>query len=54
MHQVCLAHVLRDVQYAIDCGEPSFAPGLHRLLCWAIAVSRRRTTLKDSPVAEQP
>lgn len=25
-HQVCLAHVLRDVQYAIDCGDTAFAP----------------------------
>ena len=25
-HQVCLAHVLRDVQYAIDCGDAVFAP----------------------------
>jgi transposase len=51
-HQVCLAHVLRDVQYAIDCGEPRFAPGLRRLLCWAVAISRRRTTLKDSTLAQ--
>ena len=27
-HQVCLAHVLRDVQYAIDCGDAVFAPRL--------------------------
>lgn len=25
-HRVCLAHVLRDVQYAIDCGDTVFAP----------------------------
>lgn len=50
-HQVCLAHVLRDVQYAIDCGELSFAPELRRLLCWAIAVGRRRATLKDTTLA---
>jgi transposase len=37
-HQVCLAHVLRDVQYTIDAGEPHFAPALRRLLCWAVAV----------------
>lgn len=39
-HQVCLAHVLRDVQYAIDAGEPHFAPALRRLLCWAVAGGR--------------
>lgn len=50
--QVCLAHVLRDVQYAIDAGEPCFAPALRRLLCWAIAVGRRRPTLKDSTLAQ--
>lgn len=50
--QVCLAHVLRDVQYVIDVGEPCFAPALRRLLCWAIAVGRRRPTLKDSTLAQ--
>lgn len=47
-HQVCLAHVLRDVQYAIDCGDAAFAPALAKLLAWTIAVGRRRDDLKDS------
>ena len=47
-HQVCLAHVLRDVQYAIDCGDVVFAPALAKLLAWTVAVGRRRDTLKDS------
>lgn len=51
-HQVCLAHVLRDVQYAIDAGEACFAPALRRLLCWAVAVGRRRPTLKDGTLAQ--
>lgn len=51
-HQVCLAHVLRDVQYAIDAGEACFAPALRRLLCWAIAVGRRRLDLKNSTLAQ--
>ena len=51
-HQVCLAHVLRDVQYAIDAGDVCFAPALRRLLCWAIAVGRRRPDLKDSTLAQ--
>ena len=51
-HQVCLAHVLRDVQYAVDAGEPRFAPALRRLLCWAVAVGRRRAALKDSTLAQ--
>jgi transposase len=51
-HQVCLAHVLRDVQYAVDAGEAGFAPALRRLLCWAIAVGRRRPSLRDSTLAQ--
>ena len=47
-HQVCLAHLLRDVQYAIDCGDPIFAPRLRDLLRWAIRIGRRRDTLKDT------
>jgi transposase len=49
--QLCLAHVLRDVQYAVEAGEPRFAPALRRLLGWAIAVGRRRPALKDSTLA---
>lgn len=48
VHQVCLAHVLRDVQYAIDCGDAVFAPRLRDLLRWAIGIGRRRVTLKDA------
>ena len=50
--QLCLAHVLRDVQYAVEAGEPRFAPALRRLLCWAIAGGRRRPALKDSTLAQ--
>lgn len=46
-HQVCLAHVLRDVQYAIDSGDTIFAPKIHDHLRWAIAVGRRRYNLKN-------
>lgn len=48
VHQVCLAHVLRDVQYAIDCGDTVFAPKVRDLLRWAIRVGKRRPDLKDS------
>lgn len=47
-HQVCLAHVLRDVQYAIDCGDSVFAPRIRDHLRWAIRVGKRRESLKDS------
>jgi transposase len=43
---------LRDVQYAVDAGEAGFAPALRRLLCWAIAVGRRRPSLRDSTLAQ--
>ena len=47
-HQVCLAHLIRDVQYAIDSGDAVFAPGLKGLLKRACAVGRRRDALADS------
>lgn len=51
-HQVCLAHVLRDVQYAIDRGDEAFAPKLRELLRWAIRIGRRRDNLKDTTLAQ--
>lgn len=50
--QVCLAHLLRDTQYAIDEGDTVFAPGFKRLLLRAVAIGRRRETLKDSTLAQ--
>ena len=50
-HQVCLAHVLRDVQYAIDCGDTVVAPKIRDLLRWTIRIGKRRPTLKDSTLA---
>jgi transposase len=47
-HQVCLAHLLRDVQYAIDAGDAAFAPGVHALLKNACAIARRRERLSDA------
>src|ERR1700759_1339449 len=47
-HQACLAHLLRDVQYAIDAGDVSFAPGIKKLLKQAIAIGHRRDRLADS------
>lgn len=51
-HQVCLAHVLRDVQYAIDCGDTVFAPKIRDLLRWAIRIGRRRGKLRDTTLAQ--
>lgn len=47
-HQVCLAHLMRDVQYAIDAGDDAFAPGVLDLLAKACAVGRKRETLADA------
>lgn len=51
-HQVCLAHVLRDVQYAIDCGDSVVAPKVRDLLRWTISIGRRRDTLKDTTLEQ--
>ena len=51
-HQVCLAHVLRDVQYAIDCGDSVIAPKIRDLLRWTIRVGRRRDDLQDTTLAQ--
>ena len=46
-HQFCLAHLLRDTQYAIDAGDGIFAPGLLHLLGRACAIGQRRDQLAD-------
>jgi transposase len=50
--QVCLAHQLRDVQYAIDAGDQIFAPSFKRILLRASAIGRRRPDLKDSTLRQ--
>ncbi|MGH7418928.1 MAG: IS66 family transposase, partial [Candidatus Rokuibacteriota bacterium] len=47
-HQVCLAHLLRDAQYAIEAGDDAFAPALQELLRHACAIGRRRPDLADA------
>jgi transposase len=46
--QVCLAHLLRDAQHAIDCGDEGFSAALKRLLLRAIAIGRRRGDPRDT------
>ncbi len=41
-------HVLRDVQYAIDCGDTVVAPKIRDHLRWAIRIGKRGSSLKDS------
>jgi transposase len=50
-HQFCLAHLIRDAQYAIDHGDTIFAPAFKALLKDACAVSRRRSHLADATIA---
>src|SRR3954469_17029481 len=46
--QVCLAHQLRDLGYAIEAGDTVFAPRLKALLLRAVVLARRRHALKAS------
>ena len=50
--QLCLAHLLRDAQYAIDEGDTAFALPFKALLLRAVAIGRRRESLKDSTLAQ--
>jgi transposase len=50
-HQFCLAHLIRDAQYAIDHGDTVFAPDFKALLKDACAVGRRRPDLADTTIA---
>ena len=46
--QICLAHQLRDLQFAIEAGDTLFAPRLKHLLLRAVAYNRRRTRLAQA------
>ena len=50
--QVCLAHLLRDAKYAIECGDTAFSAPFRWLLLRAIAIGRRRETLKDTTLKQ--
>ena len=45
--QICLAHQLRDCQFAIEAGDTIFAPRMKMLLLRAFALSRRRHRLAE-------
>jgi transposase len=49
-HQFCLAHLLRDAQYAIDAGDTVFAPAFKEFLQHACNVGCRRPNLADSTI----
>jgi transposase len=50
--QVCLAHLLRDARYAVECGDTAFSVAFKRLLLRAIAIGRRREALKDATLEQ--
>jgi transposase len=49
-HQVCLAHLIRDAQYAIDAGDTVFAPPFKEFLQRACEIGGRRPDLADSTI----
>ncbi|MEJ0046781.1 MAG: IS66 family transposase [Rhodospirillales bacterium] len=46
--QMCLAHLLRDTQYAIDCGDTVFSQPFKKLLLRAVIIGRRRHSVDDA------
>ena len=50
--QVCLAHLLRDARYAVQCGDTEFSAAFKRLLLRAVAIGRRRPTLQDTTLTQ--
>jgi transposase len=50
--QVCLAHLLRDARYAVECGDVAFSAAFKRLLLRASAIGRRRDALNDTTLKQ--
>jgi transposase len=50
-HQFCLAHLIRDAQYAVDAGDAGFAPGFLALLKRACRLGAIRDRLSDDQLA---
>ena len=50
--QMCLAHLLRDTQWAIDCGDTGFSAQFKLWLLRAMAIGRRRDSLRDSTLVQ--
>ena len=46
--QLCLAHQIRDCQYAIDCGDTIFSSAIQELFRNAIALHQRRSELSNT------
>ena len=50
--QMCLAHLLRDAQWAVDCGDTGFSVQLKLWLLRAMAIGRRRDGLRDGTLVQ--
>jgi len=50
--QVCLSHQLRDVEYAIESGDNTFAPVVKKILQDAVGIGHRRPDLADSTLKQ--
>ena len=50
--QVCLAHQLRDCQFALEAGDTVFAPRMKALLLRAFAMHKRRDRLAESTLSQ--
>lgn len=50
--QICMAHQLRDCQYAMDAGDAVFAPAMKMLILRACVLGRRRSRLKDGTLRQ--
>ncbi len=46
--QMCLTHLLRDAQWAIECGDAGFGAQFRMWLLRAMAIGQRRDDLRDS------
>jgi transposase len=49
--QVCLAHQLRDCQYALEAGDELFAPRMKAILLRAVAIHKRRARVAPATFA---
>ena len=50
--QVCLSHQIRDIEFAIECGDTAFAPVVKKILQDAIGIGHRRPGLADSTLKQ--
>lgn len=50
--QMCLAHLLRDAQWAINCGGAGFSAQFRLWLLRALAIGQRRGQLRDTTLTQ--